>query len=70
MVDAKGMVKTLPNNLKRRSPGNLPMPSFCNHGNRLANKTSPIKITRTQRIISFLSIFDAIDLAIDVAIDV
>jgi len=50
MVDAKGMVKILPNNLNRKSPGNLPKPSFCSQGKRLANTTKATKITRTQRI--------------------
>lgn len=55
IVEANGMVKTLPNSLKRKSPGNLPMPILCSQGNKFANKTSPTKITMTQRIISFLS---------------
>ena len=40
----------LPNNLKRKSPGNLPMPNFCNQGKRLAKTINPTKMTITQRI--------------------
>lgn len=52
MVEANGNEKIRPNNLKRRSPGSLPMPSFSSQGNSVENTMSAIKITRTQRIIS------------------
>ena len=50
MVDAKGMVKIRLNNLNRKSPGNLPKPSFCSQGSKLAKIINPTKITITQRI--------------------
>jgi hypothetical protein len=53
MVDENGKEKTLPNSLKRRSPGNLPMPSFSSHGSNAENMIKPINITTTQRIILF-----------------
>jgi hypothetical protein len=51
MVEEKGRVNTFPNNLKRKSPGNRPIPSFSNQGSKAENTVNAIKITATQRII-------------------
>ena len=51
ILEAKGREKTLPNSLKRKSPGNFPMPNFSSHGKRLANTINAKKIITTQRII-------------------
>jgi hypothetical protein len=51
IVEEKGRVNIFPNNLKRRSPGNRPIPSFSNQGSKAENTINAIKIITTQRII-------------------
>jgi hypothetical protein len=51
IVDANGKENTLPNNLKRTSPGRRPIPNFSSHGSNAENTMIAIKITTTQRII-------------------
>jgi hypothetical protein len=53
IVDANGKVKMRPNNLKRRSPGNLPIPSFSSQGSSAEKTMVAKKITSTQRIMWF-----------------
>jgi hypothetical protein len=53
-VDANGSEKTLPNNLKRTSPGKRPTPSFSSHGNNAEKTIKPTNITNTQRIMPTL----------------
>jgi hypothetical protein len=48
-VDAKGSKIGLPKMVKRKSPGNFPIPTFCNQGSSAENRINAKKILKNQR---------------------